>query len=62
MNIGKSMRLHRIVNSETGTTVMFAFSHGTSAPEVLPGLENPTRVVEAAASGGADDRGEAGAS
>ena len=54
MNIGKSMRLRRIIDSETGTTVMFAFSHGTSAPEVLPGLENPTRVVEAAASGGAD--------
>ena len=54
MNIGKSMRLRRIMDSETGTSVMFAFSHGTSAPEVLPGLENPTRVVEAAASGGAD--------
>ena len=54
MNIGKSMRLRRIMDSETGTTVMFAFSHGTSAPDVLPGLENPTRVVEAAASGGAD--------
>ena len=54
MNIGKSMRLRRIIDSETGTTVMFAFSHGTSAPDVLPGLENPTRVVEAAASGGAD--------
>jgi fructose-bisphosphate aldolase/2-amino-3,7-dideoxy-D-threo-hept-6-ulosonate synthase len=54
VNIGKSMRLRRIMDSETGTSVMFAFSHGTSAPEVLPGLENPTRVVEAAASGGAD--------
>jgi fructose-bisphosphate aldolase/2-amino-3,7-dideoxy-D-threo-hept-6-ulosonate synthase len=54
VNIGKSMRLRRIMDSETGTTVMFAFSHGTSAPEVLPGLENPTRIVEAAASGGAD--------
>jgi fructose-bisphosphate aldolase/2-amino-3,7-dideoxy-D-threo-hept-6-ulosonate synthase len=54
VNIGKSMRLRRIMDSQTGTTVMFAFSHGTSAPEVLPGLENPTRVVEAAASGGAD--------
>jgi len=54
VNIGKSMRLRRIIDSETGTTVMFAFSHGTSAPDVLPGLENPTRVVEAAASGGAD--------
>jgi fructose-bisphosphate aldolase/2-amino-3,7-dideoxy-D-threo-hept-6-ulosonate synthase len=54
VNIGKSMRLRRIMDSDTGTTVMFAFSHGTSAPEVLPGLENPTRIVEAAASGGAD--------
>jgi len=54
VNIGKSMRLRRIIDSETGTTVIFAFSHGTSAPDVLPGLENPTRVVEAAASGGAD--------
>jgi len=32
VNIGKSMRLRRIMDSETGTTVMFAFSHGTSAP------------------------------
>jgi len=54
MNTGKSLRLRRIMDAETGTTVMFAFSHGTSAPEVLPGLEQPTRVIEAAASGGAD--------
>lgn len=54
MNIGKALRLRRIIDSATGTTVMFAFSHGTSAPEVLPGLEEPTRVVEAAANGGAD--------
>jgi fructose-bisphosphate aldolase/2-amino-3,7-dideoxy-D-threo-hept-6-ulosonate synthase len=33
---------------------MFAFSHGTSAPEVLPGLEEPSRMVVAAAAGGAD--------
>lgn len=54
MNVGKSLRLRRIVDSQTGTSVMFAFSHGTSAPEVLPGLEEPTRLVEAAAAGGAD--------
>ena len=54
MNIGKAIRLRRIMDAATGTTVMFAFSHGTSAPEVLPGLEEPTRIVEAAASGGAD--------
>jgi fructose-bisphosphate aldolase / 2-amino-3,7-dideoxy-D-threo-hept-6-ulosonate synthase len=54
VNVGKSLRLRRIVDSQTGTSVMFAFSHGTSAPEVLPGLEEPTRLVEAAAAGGAD--------
>lgn len=54
MNVGKSLRLRRLVDSATGTSIMFAFSHGTSAPEVLPGLEEPIRVVEAAASGGAD--------
>jgi fructose-bisphosphate aldolase/2-amino-3,7-dideoxy-D-threo-hept-6-ulosonate synthase len=54
VNVGKSLRLRRIVDSQTGTSVMFACSHGTSAPEVLPGLEEPVRLVEAAASGGAD--------
>lgn len=32
---------------------MFALSHGTSAPEVMPGLEDPARMVAAAMSGGA---------
>jgi fructose-bisphosphate aldolase/2-amino-3,7-dideoxy-D-threo-hept-6-ulosonate synthase len=54
VNVGKSLRLRRLVDSATGTSIMFAFSHGTSAPEVLPGLEEPIRLVEAAASGGAD--------
>jgi fructose-bisphosphate aldolase / 2-amino-3,7-dideoxy-D-threo-hept-6-ulosonate synthase len=54
VNVGKSLRLRRIVDSATGTSVMFACSHGTSAPEVLPGLEEPRRLVEAAATGGAD--------
>jgi fructose-bisphosphate aldolase/2-amino-3,7-dideoxy-D-threo-hept-6-ulosonate synthase len=54
LSIGKSLRLRRLMDAETGTSIMFAFSHGTSAPEVLPGLEEPVRVIEAAASGGAD--------
>jgi len=33
---------------------MFAFSHGTSAPEVMPGLEGPADKIEAAMSGGAN--------
>ena len=32
---------------------MFAFSHGTSAPEVMPGLEDPPGKVLAAMLGGA---------
>jgi DhnA family fructose-bisphosphate aldolase class Ia len=33
---------------------MFAFSHGTSAPEVMRGLEDPAEKVLAAMDGGAD--------
>lgn len=33
---------------------MFAFSHGTSSPEVLPGLEDPEGRLCAARDGGAD--------
>ena len=54
MNVGKALRLRRILDPESGTTVMFAFSHGTSAPEVLPGLERPEAMVEAASVGGAN--------
>lgn len=54
MNVGKALRLRRLIDIDTGTAVMFAFSHGTSAPEVLPGLEDPVAMVEAAARGGAD--------
>lgn len=54
MNVGKALRLRRIIDPQTNTTVMFAFSHGTSAPEVLTGLEDPSAMVAAAASGGAD--------
>jgi fructose-bisphosphate aldolase / 2-amino-3,7-dideoxy-D-threo-hept-6-ulosonate synthase len=54
LNVGKSLRLRRIIDPSSQTTVMFAFSHGTSAPEVLPGLEEPMRMVEAAARGGAN--------
>jgi DhnA family fructose-bisphosphate aldolase class Ia len=54
MSTGKAIRLRRILDPDTGTTTMFAFSHGTSAPEVLAGLEDPVAMVKAAAEGGAD--------
>jgi fructose-bisphosphate aldolase/2-amino-3,7-dideoxy-D-threo-hept-6-ulosonate synthase len=54
MSTGKAIRLRRILDPDTGTTTMFAFSHGTSAPDVLAGLEDPVAMVKAAADGGAD--------
>lgn len=54
MNSAKALRLRRIIDPTSGTATMFAFSHGTSAPQVLAGLEEPAKMVEAAASGGAD--------
>jgi DhnA family fructose-bisphosphate aldolase class Ia len=54
MSTGKALRLRRIIEPETQSTVMFAFSHGTSVPEVMPGIENPRERIEAARAGGAD--------
>ncbi|MCC6791789.1 MAG: hypothetical protein IT336_08895 [Thermomicrobiales bacterium] len=54
MSTGKQLRLRRIIDPETDASVMFAFSHGTSAPQVMKGLEHPSEMVAAAARGGAD--------
>ena len=54
MNTGKALRMRRIIDPASSTTVMFAFSHGTSSPEVISGLERTTEMIEAAQSGGAD--------
>jgi DhnA family fructose-bisphosphate aldolase class Ia len=51
---GKQLRLRRILDPDSQTTVMFAFSHGTSAPEVMPGLEDPAGKLAAAVGGGAN--------
>jgi len=54
MSTGKALRLRRIIEPQTQSTVMFAFSHGTSVPEVMPGIENPRAQLEASRAGGAD--------
>lgn len=46
--------MRRIIDPDTATSLMFAFSHGTSAPEVLPGIEDPQVMAAAAVEGGAD--------
>ncbi|HEX4009309.1 MAG TPA: hypothetical protein VHX62_04850 [Solirubrobacteraceae bacterium] len=54
MSTGKLLRLRRIIDGESKSAVMFAFSHGTSAPEVLPGIENAEVQLRAVRAGGAD--------
>ena len=54
MSTGKTLRLRRILEPSSGTALMFAFSHGTSAPVVLPGIEDPFSRLRAVRDGGAD--------
>jgi len=54
MSTGKAIRMRRIIEPASQSTLMFAFSHGTSSPEVLAGLEDPESRLEAARVGGAD--------
>jgi fructose-bisphosphate aldolase, class I len=54
MSIGKHLRMRRIINPAHGTSTMFAFSHGTSVPQVLPGIEHPASQLRAVRAGGAD--------
>jgi DhnA family fructose-bisphosphate aldolase class Ia len=46
--------MRRIIDPSSRSTLMFAFSHGTSSPEVLAGLEDPQSRLLAARDGGAD--------
>lgn len=50
----KSMRLRRILDPNKHRSVMFACSHGTSAPQVLKGIEDPLSSVRYAIEGGAN--------
>jgi len=48
------MRMRRIFDPDTKTSVMFACSHGTSTPEILKGIEDVRLPVKAAIEGGAN--------
>ena len=52
MSIGKDLRLRRIIDPITNSSVMFAFSHGTSVPEVMAGLEDPAGSFRKVRDGG----------
>ncbi len=54
MSTGKALRLRRIIDPASQSAVMFAFSHGTSVPTVLPGIEDPVGRLRAVRDGGAD--------
>lgn len=54
MSLGKALRMRRVLDPKTKSTVMFACSHGTSAPTILKGCEDVRIPVEASAKGGAN--------
>lgn len=54
MSTGKKLRLRRIINQATNKSVMYACSHGTTAPNVLRGIEDPYSGIESAINGGVD--------
>ena len=54
MSIGKHLRMRRIIDPVTNSSVMFAFSHGTSVPEVMAGIEDPATSFRKVRDGGAN--------
>jgi DhnA family fructose-bisphosphate aldolase class Ia len=54
MSIGKHLRMRRIIDPVTNSSVMFAFSHGTSVPEVMAGIEDPPTSFRKVRDGGAN--------
>src|SRR5690349_11770113 len=53
-SIGKELRMRRIIEPVSNTSVMFAFSHGTSVPEVMSGIEDPATSFRKVRDGGAN--------
>ncbi len=52
-NIGKAVRLERIINRKTHRTVIIPMDHGLSVG-TIPGLENMAKIVDEVAEGGAN--------
>ncbi len=53
MQAGKDLRLERILNAESGKTILVPMDHGTSLGPI-PGLISPKKAVDSFAQGGAD--------
>jgi len=54
MSIGKIMRMRNLIDPESGTSLIFAHSHGTTSPVVLEGYSNAKSNVRQAIAGGAN--------
>lgn len=54
MSIGKDLRLRRIIDPTSNSTLMFAFSHGTSTPTVMDGIQDVRKNLMEVRDGGAD--------
>lgn len=51
---GKLIRMRRLIQAETNSSVIFAFDHGMTAPTLLPGLVHAQTQVRAGIAGGAN--------
>lgn len=53
-NAGKAMRLKRIIEPQTGTSVICALDHGMTSPKFLDGLYDTRKRLQEAQAGGAN--------
>lgn len=51
---GKQIRLNRLIQTETNSSVIFAFDHGMTSPKLLPGLLHAPEQIRRGLAGGAN--------
>jgi fructose-bisphosphate aldolase / 2-amino-3,7-dideoxy-D-threo-hept-6-ulosonate synthase len=51
---GKQIRLNRLIQAETQSAVIYAFDHGMTSPQLLPGLLHAPEQVRRGIAGGAN--------
>lgn len=52
--LGKQIRMRRLIQQESNSSVIFAFDHGMTSPTFLKGLMNPREQIRCGIAGGAN--------
>jgi len=52
--LGKQIRMRRLIQEESNSSVIFAFDHGMTSPTFLGGLMNPREQIRRGIAGGAN--------